>query len=403
MTILRIVYKSLRQHMVSTVVSAIAVSLAGGLIMAVWVMREESNKTFTSITGGFDAVLGARSSKLQLVLNSIFHLEESPGNIDEADLEQIRNHPAVELALPIAVGDNFKGYRLVGTTTELFDKVEYARGKRYEIVGGGRPFDEHKEEAVLGSFAARKLGLKVGDDFHPFHGLNFDESKAHAESFIVSGIFKPTGTPGDRVIWIPLEGHSQMSGHDPSKASELSAALIKLRAGNPMAAFQLDQFYNQRGDRLTFAWPIGAIVARLFDKIGWFDQVLRMVSYLVVLVATACILASISNSMNERRREFAILRALGASRMTVFTSIVAESTAIAAVGMVGAFVVYAMISFVSMGVIRAETGVVIDPFAFHGIMVSAPAGVLALAALAGIFPAIQAYRTDVAIGLLPVS
>ncbi|MBE2216295.1 MAG: ABC transporter permease, partial [Opitutaceae bacterium] len=116
MEILRIVCKSLRHHLVSTLVSALAIALAGGLLMAVWVVKEESNLAFTGQTGGFDAVLGARSSKLQLVLNSIFHLEDSPGNISAADAETVAKNPNVAVALPIAVGDNYRGVRLVGTT-----------------------------------------------------------------------------------------------------------------------------------------------------------------------------------------------------------------------------------------------------------------------------------------------
>jgi len=398
-----IVYKSLRQHIVSTLVSASAIALAGGLLMAVWVMRQESNRAFTSVTGGFDAVLGARSSKLQLVLNAIFHLEDSPGNINPTDVEQIEKNPNVEVALPIAVGDNYKGYRLVGTTAALFDRVEYAPGQRYRFDGAGRPFTVGEKEAVVGSFAARELKLKVGDTFHPFHGLLYDEKMQHAETYVVTGIFKPTGTPTDRVIWIPLEGLQRMSGHDPKAAADVSAVLVKLKQENPMSGFQMDMLYNKRGNKLTFAWPIGAILAKLFDKIAWFDKILAFISYLVVVVASASILASIYNSMNERRREIAILRALGARRITVFGAIVAESAAIAGIGMLISFIVYAAIVLVASGIIRIQTGVVINPLEFHWVMLSAPAGITGLAALCGIFPAFKAYRTDVASNMSPLS
>jgi putative ABC transport system permease protein len=398
-----IVYKSLRQHLVSTLVSASAIALAGGLLMAVWVMRQESNRAFTSVTGGFDAILGARSSKLQLVLNAIFHLEDSPGNISPADVETIEKNPNVDIALPIAVGDNYKGYRLVGTTPVLFERVEFAPGKRYEILPGGRPFASGEKEAVVGSFVARQLDLKLGDTFHPFHGLLYDEKMQHAETYVVTGIFKPTGTPTDRVIWIPLEGLQRMSGHDARAATEVSAVLIKLKQGNPMSGFQMDMLYNKRGNKLTFAWPIGAILAKLFDKIAWFDKILAFVSYLVVVVASASILASIYNSMNERRREIAILRALGAQRLTVFGAIVAESAAIAGLGMLISFIVYAAIVLVASNIIRIQTGVVIDPLEFHWIMLSAPAGIVALAAVCGIFPAAKAYQTDVASNMSPLS
>jgi len=398
-----IVYKSLRQHLVSTLVSAIAIALAGGLLIAVWVMRQESNRAFTSVTGGFDAVLGARSSKLQLVLNAIFHLEESPGNISPADVDQIRSNPNVALALPIAVGDNYQGFRLVGTTSELFDRVESSAGRPYRLAAGGRPFTLGAKEAVAGSFAARQLGLKVGDTFHPFHGLLYDEKKQHAETYVVTGIFEPTGSPADRVIWIPLEGLQRMSGHDARAASDVSAVLVKLKQENPMGGFQMDMLYNKRGNKLTFAWPIGAILAKLFEKIAWFDKVLAFIAYLVVVVASASILASIYNSMNERRREIAILRALGAQRLTVFGAIVAESAAIAGLGMALAFGIYAVIVLAASAIIRAQTGVVIDPLEFHPVMIAAPLGITALAALCGVFPALKAYRTDVASSMSPLS
>jgi putative ABC transport system permease protein len=218
MTLWLIILRSLRQHALSTVITALSIALAGGLLMSVWIVKEQSQATFTGVTGGFDAVLGARGSKLQLVLNSIFHLENSPGNVSAADFLDIKNNPNVALAIPIAVGDNYHGYRLVGTVPEMFEKVEYAQGKHYELEPGGNFFDPARKEAVAGSFVAQKMGLKLGDTFHPYHGLIFNEEDQHAETYVVVGVMKPSNTPSDRVIWIPLEGIQKMSGHDPKAA-----------------------------------------------------------------------------------------------------------------------------------------------------------------------------------------
>ncbi|HEX4343075.1 MAG TPA: ABC transporter permease, partial [Verrucomicrobiae bacterium] len=247
------------------------------------------------------------------------------------------------------------------------------------------------------------MNLKVGDTFHPFHGLIYDEKNQHSETYIVVGVLKPSNTPADRVLWIPLAGIQHMSGHDPNAATDVSAVLVKLKAGSAVAGFQLDMMYNKQGNRLTFAWPIGRVMADLFSKIGWFDRVLGLVSYLVALVAAGSILASIYNSMNERRRELAILRALGARRATVFSAIVLEAAAIAAIGMAVAFVFYGILLTVVAGIMRSETGVVLDPFAFNMVMLWAPAGFIALGALVGIVPAMKAYRTDVAENLTPHS
>jgi putative ABC transport system permease protein len=403
MTIGRIVLKSLRQHALSTAVTAFSIALAGGLLMSVWSVKEQSQAAFTGVNAGFDAVLGARGSKLQLVLNAIFHLESSPGNLPWSDFLDIRNNPNVKLAVPIAVGDNYRGYRLVGTTLDLFNLAEYAPGKRLTLVPGGRLFDPSLREAVVGSFAARKLGLKPGDTFHPFHGLIFNEKNQHSETYVVVGVLKPSNTPADRVLWIPLAGIQKMSGHDPKAATDVSAVLVKLRAGSAIAGFQMDMMYNKQGNRLTFAWPIGRVMAELFDKIGWFDRVLALVSYLVALVATASILAGIYNSMNERRREIAILRALGARRVTVFTAILLEAASISALGMVAAFALYVVIVSGVASIMRVQTGVVLDPFKFNPVMLWAPAALITLGALAGIVPAFKAYRTDVAQHLTPLS
>ncbi|HKS38877.1 MAG TPA: FtsX-like permease family protein [Verrucomicrobiae bacterium] len=401
MSLWHIVFKSLRQHLLSTLVTALSIALAGGLLMSVWIVKEQSQAAFTGVSAGFDGVLGARGSKLQLVLNSIFHLEESPGNLAWSDFLDIQKNPNVQVAIPIAVGDNYRGYRLVGVTTNLFSGVEYARGRRYRVESPGRAFDATLREAVVGSFAASRLGLRPGDKFHPYHGLIFDEKSQHAETYVVVGIMEPSNTPADRVIWIPLEGLQKMTGHDPKAAADISAVLVKLKVA--IAGQQMDLLYNKQGNRLTFAWPIARIISQLFDKIAWFDRVLALVAYLVALVAAGSILASIYNSMNERRRDIAILRALGAPRRTIFCAIVLEASGIAALGMFIAFVAYGAIIGVAAAVIRAQTGVVIEPLAFHTIMLWAPLAMIALSALAGIVPAVKAYQTNVADNLAPVS
>ncbi len=401
MTLPLIIYRSLRQHALSTVVTAGSIALACGLLMCVWAVKTQSQAAFTSTTTGFDAVLGARGSKLQLVLNAIFHLEASPGNIAWADYEAIKRHPAVKTAVPIAVGDNLRGYRLVGTLPEMISEVEFAPGKKFVVREGGRSFSVDAHEAVVGSFAAEKLGLKAGDTFHPFHGLTFDEKTQHAETYTVTGVLEPTNTPADRVIWIPLGGIQKMSGHDPRAATDISAVLIQLRAST--AGFMLDMMYNRQGNRLTFAYPVGTIVAELFQKISWFDRVLELVAYLVALVAAGSVLASIYNSMSARRRDLAILRALGAKRRTIFGAVVCEAAVIGVIGAVVGLGIYVVLFSGVASVVRAQTGVVLEVWKWEAVLAVAPAAMIVLCALGGIVPAVKAYRTPVAETLAPVS
>lgn len=401
MTLPLIVYRSLRQHALSTLVTAGSIALACGLLTSVWVVKEQSQAAFTATSTGFDAVLGARGSKLQLVLNAIFHLEASPGNIAWSDYEAIRRHPAVKAALPIAVGDNLRGYRLVGTLPEMLAEIEYAPGRRYAVEAGGRLFASGADEAVAGSFVAERLGLKVGDTFHPFHGLTFDEEHEHAETFTVTGVLEPTNTPADRVLWIPIEGLQTMSGHDARAATQISAVLIQLRSST--AGFMLDAQYNRQGERLTLAYPVGTIVAELFQKIAWFDRVLQFVAYLVALVAAASVLASIYSSMSARQRDLAILRALGARRRMIFGAVVCEAAAIGALGAVLGSLVYLILFAGAAAVIRAQTGVVLDLSRWDPVLAAAPLAMIGLCALGGVVPAVKAYRTPVSETLAPLS
>ena len=403
MTLPLIIYRSLRQHALSTIITAGSIALACGLLMCVWMVKTQSQTAFTQTTTGFDAVLGARGSKLQLVLNAIFHLEASPGNLAWADYEMVKRHPAVKAAIPLAVGDNLRGFRLAGTLPEMFETVEYAPGKKFAAQAGGRIFAKEGDakEALAGNFAAQRLGLKVGDTFHPFHGLAFDAKNEHADTYTVVGILAPTNTPVDRVVWIPLRGLQTMSGHDAKAATDVSAVLIQLRS--PAMGFVLDQLYNKQGNRLTFAFPVGAIIAELFGKISWFDQVLTLVAYLVALVAAGSVLASIYNSMSARRRDLAILRVLGARRRTIFGAVVAEAACIGALGAVAGYAVYFGLLAGVASVIRTQTGVVLEVTARHPVLWVCPLAMIALCALGGVVPALKAYRTPVAETLAPVS
>jgi putative ABC transport system permease protein len=401
MSLLQIVFRSLRQHMLSTLITAFSIALASGLLMSVWVVKEQARRNFTEVESGFDGVFGARGSKLQLVLNSIFHLEESPGNLSWEQYELIaKDKRRVKTAVPIAVGDNYRGYRLVGVTTNLFE-IEYRSGEKFDVRDGGFAFRPEKKQAVVGSFVAERLNMKVGDTFHPYHGLIFDEKEKHAEIYIVSGIMKPTNTPADRVIWIPIKGLQNMSGHNAATATDVSAVLVKLQSNTH--GMMMNQEYNAQGDVMTFAWPIAQIMAQLFNKIAPVEMVLRFVALLVALVAAGSILASIYNSMNERRREIAILRALGARRGTVFGVVVLEASGIALLGALAGFVLYFIIISLAAWFVRSETGIVLDPFEPQPVMLWAPMAMLGLGALAGVVPAAKAYGTDVADNLIPNS
>jgi putative ABC transport system permease protein len=411
-----LVRRSLRHHALSTALTVACAALSTGLVMAVFAIQAQCRDAFTGGAIGFDAVLGARGSQLQLVLNSVFHLETSPGNIPWRYYKAIQANPAVALAIPYAVGDNYRGYRLVGTESALFTDFEYQEGKRLAFQRG-RAFNPAAREAVVGAYAARKLGLNVGDTFHPYHGLVFDPNAMHDEIFTVSGVLEPSGTPNDRVIWIPLDGFYRMAGHVlrgagasraysarpgqaiPDAYKEISAVMIKFR--DPQAAFALSQMINQQGTVATLAWPIPKVMAELFDKLGWAFRVLTLVALLVMALSAAATVAALVNTLEARRRDFAILRSLGAGRGTLVALVVGESAAVGALGAAAGFIVYAAVLALTGAVLRDSTGVLLRWDAFHPALLWAPLGMVGLSALAGLLPAWLAYRVDVASGLAP--
>ena len=385
--------------------------------MSVFAIQRQTYEAFTGGQLGFDAVLGARGSQLQLVLNTVFHLETSPGNIPWAMYQAMKADRRVELAIPYATGDNYQGFRIVGTTDEVFTKFQYREGRTFEIEPPGRFFDPKLREAVIGSFAAARTGLKPGDTINPYHGLTYSETSKHNEEYTVVGILKATNSPSDRVIFIPIEGIFRMGGHVlrgtgavyqpqagvgiPDEAKEVSAVMLKFK--NPKTGLDLDMTINKQGKVATLAYPIGRVMAELFDKLGWINRVLELVAYLVVVVASAAILASIYNTINERRREFAILRALGARRATVFSAILLEAAAIAFLGSVIGYVVYGAILGTAAVVVQAQTGVVLDVWSLHPALYITPLSMTVVGALAGVLPAYKAYATDVATNLTPAS
>lgn len=401
-----IAWKSLQQHALSTWIAAVSIALAGGLLMSVWTLRTEAENTFTRSDCGFDAVLGPRGSKLQLVLNSIFHMESSPGLIPQSTKTMIQRHrnPMIRTAfkrmIPIAVGDNYLGYRLVGTTSELFEEHEIAEGEKFQLSGEGRWFAEDAKEAVSGSFAADKLELKVGDTFKPYHGLTYVEGTQHEDVYKVTGILEETGTPADKVIWIPLIGIQTMDGHTKEKQNDVSAFLVKLRSKKGIV--MLDPYFNIQGKEFTFA-SITPVMSRFFEKFSWFEKILELVAYLVGIAAAGSILAILYNIMNEKRREIAILRSLGARRSTLMLMVIYQSTGIALLGVVLSFAFYAIVANAAEQIVRDQTGVVLQLFSYQPVFLWVPGGMLLLGIISGLLPAIVAYQTEVSKNLTPSS
>lgn len=406
--VLNLALRSILHHRMTTVVTVLSVALATGLVMAVFALQEQSRRAVEQSDGGFDAVLGARGSALQLVLNAIYHMENSQGNLPWSVYQAIAEDGRVAEAVPLVLGDNFFGYRIVGTTAEHLNGKQKNGQPRFTFAAG-QPFAGDERQAVLGSIVAGKLGLALGDTIQPYHGLVFDPGQQHQEKYPICGVLDPTGTPSDRVIWVPIDALYRMEGHVlrgsgevylpaqnqaiPDAHKEVSAVLLRLRS--PQAGFSLDQTINKQGNVATLAWPISNIVVTFLAKISWMGRLLEVIAMMVMVVAAATIFAGIASSLGQRRRTFAILRALGSPQRRILTLILTEAALLATAGAALGYAVYVGLALVAASALRDQVGVVLSLGDSMMAIVIAPLVMISLGILAAVVPAIRAYTTDV--------
>jgi len=222
------------------------------------------------LTGGFDAVLGPRSSKIDLVVQNFLFLGSSPGLVGSSDFQMVSNHPAVAHAVPIAMADSYRRFRLVGTMRELFEVAEWAPGKKHALAEG-RLFAADRMEAVLGGRVARELGFKLEDRFNPQHGLAArDGEDAHETEVVVVGILEETQTPFDVAIWVPLAAVQNMDGHAAKASGDMNAVYLKWKQPpNPVIVGRLVDYINAPEGNLTIAWPAaGLLQVGVREKVG---------------------------------------------------------------------------------------------------------------------------------------
>ncbi|MBN1908777.1 MAG: ABC transporter permease [Pirellulales bacterium] len=231
MSLWKIAWRSIQQRAVASALTAFAMGLGVALVVAVLVIYGVIDKSFRRGSQGYDLIVGAKGSSLQLVLNTVFHIGESPQPIPYSFYEKLNRGDfgtAVDTVVPVCMGHDYKGAPVIATIPDMFDRLRYLNDQRYEFVEGGRNFRMKAPfEAVVGSMAAQKTGLKVGDTFEPTHGgaaaQEPDDGKGHHHKVKVVGILKHTGTPNDQAIFMNIEGFYQFGCHTggPTRAEQL--------------------------------------------------------------------------------------------------------------------------------------------------------------------------------------
>lgn len=416
MYLLRLALASLSNRRFTALLTVFAIAVSVCLLLAVERVRTETRTSFASTISGTDLIVGARSGSVNLLLYSVFRIGNATNNIRWESFETLANHPQVDWAIPLSLGDSHRGYRVLGTNGEYFKHYHYGRNQPLRLTEG-KWFDD-LYDVVLGAEVAKALGYTLGDTIVLAHGVSTVSLQMHDDKpFVVSGILERTGTPVDRTLHISLEGmealhvdwkngapargNARVTANDARKMDlqpkAITATLLGLKS--KIATFALQRQINDyRGEPLMAVLP-GVALQELWSLMSTAEQALLIVSMFVVLVGLIGMLTAILASLNERRREMAILRSVGARPRHIAGLLILEAFALAVAGLaLGVVLLYLGIA-VSSGYVRANYGLDLPmalPTAHEWGLLG---GILGAAIVMGAVPAWRAYRQSLTDGL----
>jgi len=394
----------------------VAIALAVTLLLAVERIRVDARQSFTQSVSGVDLVVGARTGGVQLMLYAVFHAGAASNNIAWDSYQTIATHPAVDWALPLSLGDSHRGFAVLGTSADYFARFRY--GDREELrFRQGQPF-AGVFEAVLGSEVAQALGYRLDDRITLSHGLAELGPEHGDKPFRVTGILAPTGTPADRTIHVSLESisalHLDWVGGAPLpgvnipaefvakfdlRPKQITAALVGLKQRGDV--FRMQRFVNQyRGEPLLAVLP-GVALDELWQGIALLERTLLAVSALVVLIGLAGLAATLLAGLNERRRELAILRALGAGPGDMFLMLTAEGVLVTAAGALLGLVLLTVASSLAAPWLLDRLGVVLGTRWPGREELALIGAVITTGLVASLIPGWRAWRMSLADGLTP--
>ncbi|MBX9914288.1 MAG: ABC transporter permease [Pseudomonadaceae bacterium] len=417
MYLIRLALASLANRRFTALLTVFAIALSVCLLLAVERVRTEARNSFASTISGTDLIVGARSGSINLLLYSVFRIGNATNNIRWNSFEQIAGDPKVKWAIPISLGDSHRGYRVMGTSPTYFEHYQYGRGQALELATG-RAFASDPFEAVLGAEVAEALHYQVGEKIVLAHGVATISLVKHDDKpFTVVGILKRTGTPVDRTVHISLEGITALhvdwqNGMPASGAARVSveqarsmdlqptaitAVLLGLKS--KIATFTVQRQINEfRGEPLLAILP-GVALQELWSLMSTAEQALFVISLFVVLTGLIGMLTAILTSLNERRREMAILRSVGARPWHIASLLLVEALSLAAAGIVlGVGLLYLGIALVQNS-LQANYGIWLPLALPSRYECSLLGAILAAALLMGAIPAWRAYRQSLADGL----
>ncbi|GAB3176414.1 ABC transporter permease [Telluribacter humicola] len=401
MNLIKISWANIKDKKLNSFLSVLLLTLGIGMISLLLLLNKQLDEQFRRNIRGIDMVVGAKGSPLQLILSSIYQIDAPTGNVPLSEVNKLKMNPFVKTVIPLSMGDNYQGYRIVGTTPKYIEHYE-------ATVGEGKLFVQPLE-VTLGSKVAQATGMKVGDTFASAHGLD-EEGDEHGDTkYKVVGVFEPNGSVVDQLILTDLSSvwaihdhaeeptHSTEEGetdHDEEAIpheKEVTSALIQFRS--PMGMLALPRQVNANTP-MQAALP-SIEINRLFSLMGVGIDTLRALAVVIILIAGASVFISLYNSLKERKYEMALMLSMGATRAMLFRMLLLEGLILALLGYVA-------------GVLLSRLGLWLFSqaaeqdfhYSFSGMMLLPEellllAGALAIGVLAAALPSLGVYRLSI--------
>jgi putative ABC transport system permease protein len=415
--ILSLAWKSLMNRKSSVILTLVAVALSVALFLGVEKARTGAREGFGNTISGTDLIVGAPTGTVNLLLYSVFRMGNATAEVSWPTYQKIAARPDIAWTVPISLGDSHRGFRVLGTTDAYFDHYKYGRGQSLALAKGERFGDVF--DAVIGADVARELGYEIGSPLVLSHGLGTANLDGGHENrpFRVVGILAPTGTPVDRTVHVSLEAITAIhvgweTGAKNPLSDTIDETMIRSFDLTPKSVTAILVGLTQKGTILTTRRAIntntgeplmaiipGAALAELWSVTAFAERALMAVSVFVIAVGLVSILTSILTSLNERRREMSILRAVGARPGHIFSLLVLEAGLVGFLGaLVGIALIHAIL-LVAGPMVEARYGVSLAGTG-PGLTDLYTLLAVTLAALViGMVPAWAAFRRSLADGL----
>lgn len=415
MPILSLALKSLLNRRGTALLMLVAIALSVSLLLGVERLRTQARTSFANTISGTDLVVGARTGAAALLLQTVFRIGYAANNVSWQAYQEIARHPRVRWSIPISLGDSHRGFAVVGTNADYFRHYRYGDKRPLEFAAG-RPFED-LYDAVLGAEVARALGYRLNDTIVVAHGAVDAGAARHDDKpFHVVGILKKTGTPVDRAVHVSLEGLEAIHldwqagmrvpgaavSAEAARAQDLTPRSITaflLGLDSRAAVFYVQRYVNEYRKEPLLAILPGVVLQELWSVIGVAEQALLAVGALVALVGLSGMVTALLTGLNERRREMAVLRAVGARPRHVFALVAGEAVALTLGGIVLGMALLHVALLIAQPLIQAELGLHIAiglPSANEWLWLVC---VLAAGVLASLWPARRAYRYSLADGM----